>query len=185
MNYDEIADFLGEVSLFTNLDLNQRREIMINGQIKSCYTGETLSFNSSDNALYILLSGEVVGLKTVDKKPVWERGDREEIRRDVVRKLAAAEGGRYVFMSDHSVSSSVSGQTYDDIVKLVRELGVYPLPEEVIGKSTNVLRSGHHDRDFYAGLWRTIESGQVWRGEIVNRKKDGTYVRTHFRSKAN
>ncbi len=30
-------------------------------------------------------------------------------------------------MSDHSVASDVSGQTYDQIVKLVREYGVYPL----------------------------------------------------------
>ena len=36
-------------------------------------------------------------------------------------------GGGYVFMSDHSVSSDVSGQTYDLIVKLVREYGQYPL----------------------------------------------------------
>lgn len=58
---------------------------------------------------------------------VWERGDREEIRREVLRKLNAARGGGYIFQSDHSVASDVSGQTYDMIVKLVREYGVYPL----------------------------------------------------------
>jgi uroporphyrinogen decarboxylase len=58
---------------------------------------------------------------------VWESGDREAIRREVLRKLNAAKGGGYVFMSDHSVSSAVSGQTYDFIVKLVREYGQYPL----------------------------------------------------------
>jgi len=58
---------------------------------------------------------------------VWERGDREEIRREVLRKLNAAKGGGYIFQSDHSVSGSVSGATYDYIVKLVRERGRYPL----------------------------------------------------------
>jgi len=58
---------------------------------------------------------------------VWETGDREAIRREVLRKLNAARGGGYVFLSDHSVSSGVSGQTYDYIVKLVREFGNYPL----------------------------------------------------------
>lgn len=58
---------------------------------------------------------------------VWERGDREEIKREVLRKLNAARGGGYIFQSDHSVASDVSGQTYDTIVKLVREYGVYPL----------------------------------------------------------
>ena len=58
---------------------------------------------------------------------VWETGDRAAIRREVLRKLGAARGGGYVFMSDHSVSSAVSGHTYDYIVKLVREFGNYPL----------------------------------------------------------
>jgi uroporphyrinogen decarboxylase len=58
---------------------------------------------------------------------VWETGDREKIRREVLRKLNAAKGGGFIFQSDHSVSSSVSGQTYDYIVKLVREFGTYPL----------------------------------------------------------
>lgn len=58
---------------------------------------------------------------------VWETADRDAIRHEVLRKLAAARGGGMIFQSDHSVSSSVSGQTYDFIVKLVREHGVYPL----------------------------------------------------------
>jgi uroporphyrinogen decarboxylase len=58
---------------------------------------------------------------------IWETGDRERIRREVLRKLQAAQGGGYIFQSDHSVASDVSGQTYDYIVKLVREYGTYPL----------------------------------------------------------
>ncbi len=58
---------------------------------------------------------------------VWETGDRELIKRDVLRKLNAAKGGGFIFQSDHSVSSDVSGHTYDYIVKLVREYGKYPL----------------------------------------------------------
>jgi uroporphyrinogen-III decarboxylase len=58
---------------------------------------------------------------------VWEKGDKDAIRREVLRKLNAAKGGGYIFPSDHSVASDVSGQTYDRIVKLVREFGKYPL----------------------------------------------------------
>jgi hypothetical protein len=58
---------------------------------------------------------------------VWEKGDRAAIRREVLRKLNAAKGGGLIFQSDHSVSSSVAGSTYDYIVKLVREYGRYPL----------------------------------------------------------
>jgi len=58
---------------------------------------------------------------------VWETGDRDAIHREVLRKLNAAKGGGFIFQSDHSVSSSVSGHTYDHIVKLVREHGKYPI----------------------------------------------------------
>jgi len=61
---------------------------------------------------------------------VWETGDKELIRKEVLRKLNAAKGGGFIFQSDHSVSSEVSGHTYDYIVKLVREFGKYPLQLE-------------------------------------------------------
>lgn len=59
--------------------------------------------------------------------PLWESGDKEQIRAEVLRKLNAAKGGGYIFQSDHSVTSAVAGSTYDYIVKLVREYGTYPL----------------------------------------------------------
>ncbi|UCD51513.1 MAG: hypothetical protein JSW27_02555 [Phycisphaerales bacterium] len=58
---------------------------------------------------------------------IWETGDEEAVRQEVLRMLRAAEGGGMIFQSDHSVSASVSGRTYDFIVKLVREYGQYPL----------------------------------------------------------
>lgn len=58
---------------------------------------------------------------------LWESGDKPKIRKEVLRKLEAASGGGYIFQSDHSVSSNVSGETYDYIIKLVREYGQYPL----------------------------------------------------------
>jgi uroporphyrinogen decarboxylase len=57
----------------------------------------------------------------------WESGDHDAIRREVLRKLNAAKGGGFIFQSDHSVSSSVSGHTYDYIVNLVRQYGEYPI----------------------------------------------------------
>ncbi len=47
-------------------------------------------------------------------------------------------------------------------------------PAEAVGRRTNLLRSGSHDESFYANLWNTITSGQTWRGEFENRRKDGS-----------
>ncbi|MBL8062087.1 MAG: diguanylate cyclase [Anaerolineales bacterium] len=47
-------------------------------------------------------------------------------------------------------------------------------PEEVIGQNPRFLKSGEHSQEFYANLWKTIQQGEVWRGEMTNRKKDGS-----------
>ncbi len=45
--------------------------------------------------------------------------------------------------------------------------------QEVIGKKTNILKSGMHDELFYKELWDTIKSGKIWKGEFINKKKSG------------
>ena len=47
-------------------------------------------------------------------------------------------------------------------------------PSEVVGERANVVKSGHHDKEFYAHMWQTILSGEAFRGTFVNRKKDGS-----------
>ena len=44
---------------------------------------------------------------------------------------------------------------------------------EAVGQKPSLLKSGKHDPSFYQGLWETVLSGQVWRGEMINRRKDG------------
>jgi sigma-B regulation protein RsbU (phosphoserine phosphatase) len=44
---------------------------------------------------------------------------------------------------------------------------------EVLGRSPSILKSGAHGGEFYAGLWRALAEGQVFRGTFVNRKKSG------------
>jgi PAS domain S-box-containing protein len=45
---------------------------------------------------------------------------------------------------------------------------------EVLGKTPRILKSGKHDGLFFENMWRHLLAGNVWHGEIVNRKKDGS-----------
>ena len=46
--------------------------------------------------------------------------------------------------------------------------------EEVVGVNTNILKSGNQPVSFYQKLWETILAGDVWKGEIENKRKDGS-----------
>ena len=48
-------------------------------------------------------------------------------------------------------------------------------PEELIGKTHRLINSGEHDEAFFADLWGTISAGKLWRGQLKNRKKDGSF----------
>jgi len=58
---------------------------------------------------------------------VWETNDCDSIKKEVLRKLNAAKGGGYLPQSDHSVTSSVSGKSYDFIMQLIKNYGKYPI----------------------------------------------------------
>ncbi|MEP7134167.1 MAG: histidine kinase N-terminal 7TM domain-containing protein [Chloroflexota bacterium] len=50
---------------------------------------------------------------------------------------------------------------------------------EVVGKNPNIIQSGHTPVETYHEMWRTIQSGQVWRGELLNKKKNGELYWEH------
>ena len=46
--------------------------------------------------------------------------------------------------------------------------------DEVRGLTPRILKSGHQDQVFYENMWSIIKSGKTWKGELLNRKKNGT-----------
>lgn len=53
------------------------------------------------------------------------------------------------------------------------------MPEEVVGQTPAILKSGQHEAGFYRRLWRTIQAGHPFKADFVNRRKDGTLYHSH------
>lgn len=53
--------------------------------------------------------------------------------------------------------------------------------DEVVGQNPRILKSGCQSDAVYRELWDTVRSGQVWRGELINRRKDGTLYTEEMR----
>ena len=47
--------------------------------------------------------------------------------------------------------------------------------EELIGQDHRIINTGYHPKEFIRDLWVTIANGKIWKGELKNKAKDGTY----------
>ncbi len=121
-------------------------------------------------------------------KAVWEEGlgivsangaveFREGFISDVTQQKLAADRLRLQGAALESAANAIVLTNRTGVVEWVNpaysKLTGYSFAE-AYGESWSVLKSGGVDPSFSDGIWRTILAGEVWQGELVNRRKDGT-----------
>ena len=107
-------------------------------------------------------------------------GHVEAISRDVTaQRESEAERDRLALAAAQTADSIVITDLNGTIVYVnaAFEQATGYSREMAIGKNPRILRSGHQDGAFYRAMWQTIAAGQVWSGELVNRRRDGSLFR--------
>ena len=100
----------------------------------------------------------------------------ERKRVEAERALMRMENARLAAAVEHAADAMVVTDAEGNIEyanPAFEEITGYRL-DEVRGKNPRVLKSGRHAPLFYEELWKTIKAGLVWRGKIINRRKDGS-----------
>lgn len=67
--------------------------------------------------------------------------------------------------------TSLDGTILDVNDRVIQNTGYQR--EELIGQNHRIFSSGYHEPQFYENMWNTIKSGNIWRDEVCNRKKNG------------
>jgi PAS domain S-box-containing protein len=114
---------------------------------------------------------ESVAARTADLQHV-----NEELAREVAARTLAAETLRKL---SHAVEQSPASIVITDVEGKIEYVNPKLLdvtgyaPEEVLGSTPRIFKSGETSPEQYARMWQTLRAGGEWRGELRNRKKNG------------
>lgn len=99
-------------------------------------------------------------------KQKTDRERLESVERELQEIMDALDQSSLVSIADKSGKILKVNKRFCEVAKYKEE--------ELVGRSHNIVNSGHHSDDFWENFWATIKKGEVWRGEIKNRAKDGS-----------
>jgi len=121
------------------------------------------------------------------EKWVWERGALSSIDDDgfkilngviqeISERVIAEKENKMLAFALNSTANTVVITDRDGNIEwanLAFSLLTGYSQEEALGQNPNILNSGKHDEEYYQNMWNIISNGQVWHGEITNKRKDG------------
>lgn len=133
----------------------------------------------------LLFSGKVVGIIEfyayhIEGQDEWISELMEQMGNQlglIIELKASIEQLRKLSMAIEQNFTSIEITDANGIIEYVNPIFTQVTgysAEEIIGKKPSILKSGIHTPEFYKQLWQTISSGNLWQGEICNRRKDGS-----------
>ncbi len=115
-----------------------------------------VEFTRSEQCLLSLI-GNLLAAE-IDRK----RAEEDQVRLETVLEQAAET----IMITDREGFIQYANPGFETVSGYTRR--------EVIGRRPQFLQSGHHDAEFYKRMWDELKNGKIWRGHLINRRKDGS-----------
>ncbi|MBS1669248.1 MAG: PAS domain S-box protein [Bacteroidetes bacterium] len=118
-----------------------------------------------------LLHDENVKAIVINSRDVTQRIEAEEKMRLTLKELSdykfALDESSIVSITNHKGLITYANDNFCQISKFSRK--------ELIGHHHSIINSKYHPKSFFTKFWDTITKGNIWRGEIMNKAKDGSH----------
>ena len=103
----------------------------------------------------------------INKSLSRERDRLDDLNAEILAQRNAMNKAASILVTDVNGSIQSANKNFCEITG-------YSL-RELIGKNPRIFKSGYHSDEFFADMWKTIKSGEIWSGEIKNKRKDNSY----------
>ena len=131
--------------------------------------GEEFRLQSGEDECWLWMSATPIhgedGVErvTIVIEDITDRTERERSLRAF--REAIEQAGHSMYLTD-------TDGTIEYVNPAFEEMTGYSA-DRAVGETPHILNSGEHDDEFFADLWSTIESGDVWTGEVTNERQSG------------
>ena len=125
-------------------------------------SGERRFYHEIKNPIYDPKTGHPLGLLGISLDVT-----AQQLVQETVRKLSRAieQSSESIVITNLAAEIDYVNDTFEQVTGYTRD--------EVIGKNPKILQSGKTAPETYAAMWASLQAGCIWRGEFINRRKDG------------
>jgi len=145
---------MGVVEIGRLTDFNEIEKEFINASMNSIAIAVNTAFNQE-------------ALRELLEKIQAQKGEMEISALEIEQQLHSLNQAAILSIADANGNIIYANDNFCKISKYSRE--------ELVGNNHRMLKSGKQPDGLFIGMWKSISSGRTWKGEIVNKAKDGTF----------
>ena len=161
----QLSRVIAAAGVFLGVLLWVLARFAVNRQIDITARAQT-KINTLNTELEDRVRERTAALQSEITERLRAEGAKEQVLRDLADQKFALDQHAIVATTDVRGTITYVNEKFCSISKYSKD--------ELIGQNHRILNSGHHPQDFFQKMYHAIANGQVWRGEICNRAKDGS-----------